>query len=252
MNSLESYVVNNKGRLINKWSNYFDVYEKHFSRFVDKEIVILEIGVSHGGSLQMWKNYFGNKAKIYGIDIDPRCKDFEEENIEIFIGSQADKHFLEGVINKIPKLDILIDDGGHTMKQQIISYEVLFKHIKENGVYLCEDCHTSYWNQWGGGYKRRGSFIEYTKNWIDYLNAFHSHSSSLKVNDFTKNVKSIHYYDSIVVLEKGSVTKPTVVNGGNMSFPPPTKKTFKQELERAFRKYSNKFFGFLNLPIYFD
>ena len=86
MQPLELYFTENTGRLINKWQNYFDVYERYFAAFRDKEVVILEIGVFHGGSLQMWKSYFGDKAKIYGIDINPRCKELEEENIHIFIG----------------------------------------------------------------------------------------------------------------------------------------------------------------------
>ena len=75
---------------------------------------------------------------------------------------------------KIPKIDILIDDGGHSMNQQIISFEELYSHIKEDGIYLCEDLHTSYWKTYGGGYKNKESFIEYSKNFIDYINAFHS------------------------------------------------------------------------------
>lgn len=79
MNDFEQYFRNNTGRIIYKMSNYFNVYERHFSSFRNKDVVILEIGVANGGSLQMWKNYFGNKAKIYGIDINPTCKNFEEE-----------------------------------------------------------------------------------------------------------------------------------------------------------------------------
>jgi hypothetical protein len=68
----------------------------------------------------------------------------------------------------------LIDDGGHTMKQQINTFEEFFTSIAENGVYLCEDVHTSYWSKYGGGYKKSGTFIEYSKNFIDYINAWHS------------------------------------------------------------------------------
>ena len=209
MNDLENYFRNNTGRLIHKWNHYFDIYEKHFSRFKNKKPVILEIGVSHGGSLQMWKKYFGPEAQIFGVDIDPRCKKFEEENIKIFIGSQSDRNFLRELKKILPKIDILIDDGGHTMKQQITTFEELFDHIRKNGVYLCEDCHTSYKRNFGGGYKKRGSFIEYTKNWIDLLNAFLSSDKRLQPNELTKNIKSIHYYPSIVVVEKGEMIKPT-------------------------------------------
>ena len=150
----------------------------------------------------MWKNYFGNKAKIYGIDINPDCKKFEEENVKIFIGSQSDRHFLKDVLAQIPPMDILLDDGGHTMRQQIVTFEEMFGHVKSDGIYLCEDLHTSYWLKFGGGNKRRGTYIEYSKDFIDQTNAYHSEQGSLKVNTFTKSVKGIHYYDSMLVIEK--------------------------------------------------
>ena len=219
MNDLEKYFRNNDKHLINKWMHYFDVYDRHFSKYRDKEIVVLEIGVFQGGSLQMWKNYFGPKAKIYGVDINPDCKKFQEENIEIFIGSQSDRGFLRDLLKKIPPIDILIDDGGHFMEQQIITFEELFSHVKNDGVYLCEDMHTSYWIKYGGGYKRRGTFVEYTKDFIDYLNAWHSTQRKLRVTDFTKSVDSIHYYDSIIVLEKKERVKPYIEMTGFSSIP---------------------------------
>jgi len=218
ISGLEKYFRNNNKRLIHKWNHYFDIYERHFNRFRNKEIVILEIGVLQGGSLQMWKDYFGDKAKIFGIDIDPRCKELEEKNIKIFIGSQSDRKFLRKIKETIPLVDILIDDGGHYMDQQIVSYEELFSHIKNNGVYLCEDLHTSYWPKWGGGHKKSDTFIEYSKNFIDYLHAFHSKQSSLKVNSFTRSADSIHYYDSIIVIEKRNREKPLSLKSGEKSF----------------------------------
>lgn len=215
---LETYFRNNDKRLIHKWIHYFDVYERHFNRFKGKEIVILEIGVSQGGSLQMWKDYFGNKAKIYGVDINPKCKELEEENIEIFIGSQSDRTFLREVKKSIPKVDILIDDGGHTMDQQIVTFEELFDHIKSDGVYLCEDLHTSYWKAFDGGYKKKNSFIEYSKNFIDLLNAYHSKEKSLEPTSFTKSVDSLHFYDSILVIERKKREKPTHEQTGTPSF----------------------------------
>ncbi|MEQ8424107.1 MAG: hypothetical protein RIA63_05310 [Cyclobacteriaceae bacterium] len=240
---LEKYFRNNNSRLIHKWNHYFDVYERHFNKFRNKEITILEIGVSQGGSLQMWKDYFGNKAKIYGIDVYPRCKELEEENIKIFIGSQSDRKFLRHVKKSIPKIDILIDDGGHTMKQQRVTFEELFDHVKEDGTYLCEDVHTSYRLKWGGGHKRRNTFIEYSKNFIDYLNAFHSQQRSLRVNSFTKSVDSVHYYDSIVVIEKRKIEAPFDEITGNVSFVDSEKKT---PLQKAGKTSSNILFTAIN------
>ena len=215
MNDLEKYFTENTGRSINKWQHYFDIYDKHFSRFRGTDVHVVEFGVSDGGSLQMWKNYFGPKCKIFGVDINDNCKTLEENGVEIFIGDQEERVFLQSLRNKIPRIDILIDDGGHRMRQQINTFEELYPAISKDGLYLCEDTHTSYWAGWGGGgYKKRGTFIEYSKNFIDYINAWHSQTPKFKVTDFTRSAKSLHFYDSIVVIEKGVVEEPFHIRTG--------------------------------------
>lgn len=248
MNDIQKFFEKNTGRLIHKWHHYFDIYDRHFSKYRGKEVVILEIGVYQGGSLKMWQDYFGPKARLYAIDIDPNCKSFEDEQTKIFIGSQSDREFLKKTMAALPPIDIFIDDGGHTMKQQIVSFEEIFSHVKSDGVYLCEDLHTSYWPIYGGGYKRKSSFIEYSKNWIDALNAFHSPNNKLKVTEFTKSVKGIHYYDSIVVVEKAPIEPPKDSMSGNASIPTPVSIRPKNFFERNF----NKVMGALNLPFYID
>jgi len=150
----------------------------------------------------MWKNYFGPKARIIGIDINTDCKKFEDDQIEIYIGSQEDKNFWRDFKTKVPQVDILLDDGGHTMRQQIITFEEMFEHISNEGIYLCEDCHTSYWSAYDGGYKRKNTFIEYSKNFIDNINAWYSNSKKLQVSESTKLMYGLHYYDSVIVIEK--------------------------------------------------
>ena len=89
------------------------------------------------------------------------------------------------------------------MNKQITSFEEMYEHIKDEGLYLCEDVYTSYWTNFGGGYKNPNSFIEYTKNLIDHLNAYWaSEDDDLYPNNFTDNTYSIHYYDGIVIIEK--------------------------------------------------
>lgn len=215
MNDLEKYFKKNTGNLIHKWMHYFDIYDRYFQNFRSTDVYVVEFGVSHGGSLQMWKNYFGPEAKIYGVDINPHCKQLEEDQITIFIGDQADRDFLESLTEAIPRIDILIDDGGHTMEQQINTFEVLFDHIDSEGIYLCEDLHTSYRKKFGGGYRKRGSFIEYSKNFIDYLNAWHSKQpEKLGVSNFTKSTYALHYYDSVLVIEKQPGKKPDKMRTG--------------------------------------
>ncbi len=215
MNDLEKYFTENNGNLLHKWMHFFEIYDHHFSRFRGTDVHIVEFGVSHGGSLQMWKEYFGPNAKIFGIDINPHCKQLEEEQIKIFIGDQSDRAFLKSLAEQLPRIDILVDDGGHTMQQQINTFEELFYKIDNNGVYLCEDLHTSYWPDWGGGYKKRHTYIEYSKNFIDHLNAWYSKTkrwyskaNSLNVTEFTRSVHSLHYYPSVLVIEKRPIEKP--------------------------------------------
>ena len=215
MNDLEDFFLNKKHRLIHKWNHYFEIYDRHLQNLKNQKVNILEIGISHGGSLEMWNYYFKGNANIYAIDINPECKKFETENVKIFIGSQEDVAFLKNIKNIIPQVDVLIDDGGHTMKQQIISFNNLFDHVTENGMYICEDLHTSYWKNYGGGYKKKRSFIEYSKNFIDKLNAWHS--KDVTIDNITKSAYSLHFYDSVLVMEKRKMIKPFDVKSGTPS-----------------------------------
>ena len=219
MNDLETFFHSNSGRMMHKWSHYFDIYDHHFARFRGTEVNILEFGVNHGGSLQMWKDYFGKHAKIYGVDLNTHCKKLEEENIEIFIADQSDLESLKELSLKLPEIDILIDDGGHMMNHQINTFNVFFEKVKDGGVYLCEDTHTSYWKRFGGGYRNNQSFIEFTKKIIDDLHAYHSESKEHKASNLTHQINSINFYDSVVALEKKSRNKPEPLTTGNRSIP---------------------------------
>lgn len=207
-NPLKDYFQNNPGRPIDKWMHYFDAYHRHFARFRGTPCVIVEFGVAQGGSLQMWRHYFGEKALIYGVDINPECKRFEEPGTRVFIGDQEDRSFLARIADEIGPIDVLIEDGGHTMGQQIATFDVLYPRLSPRGVFLIEDLHTSYWTEFGGGYRDPGTFIEYAKGHIDKINAWHSRDPGLQVDEFTRTTRSMHVYGSIVVFERGPVSRP--------------------------------------------
>ena len=218
-NPLAAYFFANPGRMIQKWHHYFDIYHRHFQSFRGKSPVVLEIGVFQGGSLQMWRNYFGPGAQIVGIDVDPRCKQFEEEQIRVMIGNQADRAFLAEVKRQLPRVDIVIDDGGHRMEQQIASFEELYPHLQPEGIYLCEDNHTSYVQSYGGGYRRPGTFIEYSKDLVDRLHAWYSEQpDAFAVDALTRSTYALHYYDSVLVVEKRPIGQPVQSITGRQSF----------------------------------
>ena len=222
---------NHDGRLIHKWDHYFEIYEKYLSKYKGKKINILEIGISHGGSLQLLKKYFGDQVTIYAIDINPECQQFEENSTKIFIGSQSDPVFLQKVISQLPPLDVVIDDGGHTMIQQKVSFEMLYPIVKEGGFYLIEDTHTSYWNEFGGGLKKAESFVEYSKNFIDSLYIDHIHSGRRPLeNKITEHINSISFYDSIIVFEKQKRPKPFHIRKGNETIATPEPENKKESL----------------------
>ncbi len=218
MKSLREIFDAHEGRLIHKFDHYIDVYEQYFSKFRGNNVNLLEIGLSQGGSIDMWKEYFGTNLNFYGVDINPDNKSFEEQNVKIFIGSQTDKKFLQDLKSTIPPLDILIDDGGHTMEQQINTFEVLFDLVKPGGIYLCEDVQTSYWKLYHGKYKGKNTFIEYSKSLIDQLHAWFSEDKRrFKVDSFTRNIRAIHYYANLVFIEKENITEPFEVKKGNVT-----------------------------------
>jgi len=213
MNKFEDYFFNKEKKCrIHKWHHYFKIYDRHFNKFIGKNPNILEIGVSEGGSLEMWNYYFDNNCKIYGVDINENCLKVPEllqtKNINVTIGNQEDRKFWKDYLKDKPKFDIIIEDGGHTMNQQIITYEELYDNISDNGVYLCEDLHTSYWNEYVGGLNKKDSFIEYSKNFIDMINFYHIRDDLFDRKNifekFRQSTNSIHYYDSVIVLEKNN------------------------------------------------
>jgi hypothetical protein len=216
VNPLAEYFFNNPGRLVKKWHHYFDIYHRHFEAFRGCSPVVLEIGVLQGGSLEMWKHYFGPGALIVGVDIDPRCLSFQDASTTILIGDQGDRRFLAEVRERVPRLDIVIDDGGHTMTQQITTFEELYPHLQPHGVYLCEDVHTSYYPKYGGGLRKDGTFLEYTKALIDRLHAWHP--IGLEVDAFTRTTNALHFYDSVVVVEKRPMKQPSSSKTGKPSF----------------------------------
>jgi 23S rRNA U2552 (ribose-2'-O)-methylase RlmE/FtsJ len=214
-NPLAEYFTRNNARLIHKWAHYFEIYHRHFHSFRGRQITLVEFGVYRGGSLQMWKHYFGAKARIIGVDIDPDCKEFEEPQIEIHIGDQANSDFLSQLRHAVGPIDILIDDGGHTMTQQITTFKEMFPTIRLGGIYLVEDLHTSYWQDYGGQLREPGTFIEFVKGLIDNLHAWHFRDKTeLGGTYYTRHIKGMHLYDSVFVFDKAIVNPPSVHKTG--------------------------------------
>jgi len=195
--------------------DYFEIYHRSFSRYRGLPITFLEIGVQNGGSARMWRDYFGPDARIIGLDIDPNCRALEEDGFEIWIGDQGDPDFWREFVQTVPSLDIVLDDGGHTMRQQIVTFQALFPVLKDGGTYLCEDTHTSYFSRFGGGRGLPGTFLEHVKSLVDDLHAYHHLPlADIKASYMANNLHSVSVFDSVVVLEKRTKNPPLVLARG--------------------------------------
>lgn len=193
-----------EGRKITKLDHYFEAYDRHFERFRGQPIKFLEIGAGNGGSAQMWKRYFGPEVTIVSIDINPYVTKFAEDRVHVRIGDQSDVKFLQSVIDEFGTFDIVLDDGSHQMEHLAATFKYVYPRIAKNGVYMAEDLCCAYWPRYGGGLGRPGSFIELSKALIDELNAQHVQEPNYERTEFTKTTVSMHFYDSIVVFERGS------------------------------------------------
>ena len=201
-----------RGHMIHKWLHYLPIYERYFASFRGTPVRMLEIGVSGGGSLDLWRRYFGFDAVIYGVDIDPACAAVASPPNQVRIGSQADPRFLLGVVGEMGALDIVLDDGSHVSSHQRVSFETLFPRLVEGGLYVIEDLQTAYWADYDGGYRRPGTAIELVKRMVDDMHAwYHRRPTATPAKD---EIGAIHVHDGIVVIEKRRRAPPRVIAVG--------------------------------------
>ncbi|MCA0274298.1 MAG: class I SAM-dependent methyltransferase [Proteobacteria bacterium] len=197
----------NKGEVVHKWHHYIPIYDRYFARYRGTPVRFLEIGVSKGGSLRMWREYFGPDAVLFGIDIDPDCARFDGQAGQVRIGSQDDPAFLAGVVAEMGGVDVVLDDGSHVMAHVRASLAALFPVLATGGLYMIEDLHTAYWKNWGGGYGMPANvFGDLAKIIDDMHRPYHGHADRMPgVGPF---VSGVHVHDSIIVLEKDAVFAP--------------------------------------------
>ena len=215
--------------------NYTRFYSQLFNDIRTDNINFFELGLgtnntdipcnmgrlgTPGASLKGWKEYFPN-AKIVGIDINPDCKSVEnpDQNIFIEIGSQDDTSFLQSVCEKHGKFDLILDDGSHINEHIINSFQFLIDWVKPEGVYVVEDSITSYWEHWGGGFREKGTNIEFFKDLVDDVNFYGQYQETFwnvhaRREDFLieqtlrkglqirTDIESINFLNGIIIITK--------------------------------------------------
>lgn len=198
---------------ISKWTNYFWVYDRYLAPFVGKPVRMLEIGVQQGGSLELWRRYLGENARITGIDHEPRFA-FTAPGIEVRVGNAADPEFLMEVVRDCGPFDIVLDDGSKIQDEVLIAFQTLYPSLSPQGVYICEDAYTSF-VPYAHGVKLGGD---------RFAPPLHDHAYTiakmLSVDtaqrwtgvpflppiQYARMTKAVSFYDSMVVFERGSLT----------------------------------------------
>jgi hypothetical protein len=181
-----------------KHSSYFHVYETLFGPYIGRPITFVEVGVLNGGSLFMWRRYLGPQARIIGIDLNPAARKWQSEGFEIHIGSQSDPAFWDRFQREVGPVDILLDDGGHTNAQQIVTVQKAMDIVKDGGLIVVEDTHCSYLTEFGN--PSGHSFISFCKRLVDHVQARYPKIRPPR-QKFGECVASIRFFESIVALE---------------------------------------------------
>lgn len=179
-----------------KWDHYFEIYDRHFSRYRNKRMTMMEVGVYSGGSLPMWRWYFGETSRIIGVDIEPACKVYAKDGIDILIGDQESREFWSQVKKSHAPIDVFLDDGGHTPEQQMVTLEEMLPHLALGGTYMIEDIHGN-----------ANCFTSFLNGLVSRLNqaAGSDQNNEHLRGGLQKVVHSVHFYPFVCVIEKHAV-----------------------------------------------
>lgn len=203
-----------------KWMHYFPIYERYFQPFKEVSPTVVEFGCAGGGSLEIWREYFGESARIIGVDINPKCKNLESHGFEILIGDQGDSEFLAEVADKVAGADIVIDDGGHTSNQMISTFREIYPVMSKTGVYIAEDTHAALWPRYVDRYDGL-TFLDYAKSIAEKLTWYYmlphhnrfrmpldKREGEMPIPQIAKDTFCVTFYNSIVAFERSPNSEP--------------------------------------------
>ena len=199
--------------------HYFDIYDRAFSSFRDKKVTVVEIGVFHGGSLQMWKKYFGRRAHIFGIDIDERVKSLVERRVRIVTGDQGG--------SRLPTHSWGDNRAcGHPHRRrwtQDGAADRLLRGTMASGQRRRCLSRGGPAHQIVAGIRRRlpsrGHLhrVGEERDRRAECKAL-AQSDGLEVGSLTRSIRAMHIYDSVVDLEEGVVDRPHYEMTGKQPF----------------------------------
>lgn len=210
---------NHHGHVADEWIHYLSEYQERFHKYILKPINLLEIGVSNGGMLQIWRKYFGPSAIISGIDTNPIVCDMNlGDGIPLFcLKSLTNKEELFSAI-KDQQYEIIIDDGSRKSSIAIQVFQLLFERVTPGGYYIVEDVFYSYWSKYGygAGFRSTGSTMEYFARLTDLVNVNYYPFLTDFIGNLTQFevycsqwINSIQFLDNLIIIKKSHKQKDT-------------------------------------------
>ncbi len=175
LRKLQQVLAGHDGKLSDKWSSYHTVYGRIFAEYCDVEVRLLEIGIQNGGSLEIWEKYFSQIQLIVGCDISPLISQLKYANpcIHLVVGDVNQDSTAQQILDYSDSYNIIIDDGSHRSDDIVTTFARYFPVLDENGIYVVEDLHCSYWKDYIGGLFEPFSSISFFKRLADIINHEH-------------------------------------------------------------------------------
>lgn len=224
MKNFREIFIGHNGKVANKWDIYLNTYSEKLAYFKDFPIRILEIGIQNGGSLEIWENYFHEAWLIVGCDINPRCSklNYDSQKIRVVVGNINEQSTQKTILNYSNYYDLIIDDGSHNCSDIISTFANYFKYLSNNGVYVIEDLHCSYWKQFGGGLDYPNSSISFLKKLVDicnyeawglsvnrekFLKQFYDEYSISISEETLASIHSVEFFNSMCFIRKKEPSK---------------------------------------------
>lgn len=221
MQTLQELYLTHAGKVSDKWSLYLDEYDRLFHPYRGLPVRLLEIGIQNGGSLEIWARYFAQAEALIGCDINPDCArlQYEDQRIHVIVGDANAAASRQAVRSITTKLDLLIDDGSHESGDIIESFLHYFPMLEDGGLYVAEDLHCSYWQEFDGGLFDPASSIAFFKALADIIHHEHwgiGQSRQYVLSGIAKKygldfssadlekVHSVEFLNSICVIRKQS------------------------------------------------
>ncbi|MFM0113507.1 glycosyltransferase [Paraburkholderia nemoris] len=182
MKSIRQLYKEHEGKVSDKWSLYLDEYNRLFAPYRDQPIQMLEIGIQNGGSLEIWSKYFAQAKTLIGCDINPDCSKltYADPRISVVVGDANTDESAAEILGHSARFDVVIDDGSHRSSDIVRSFARYFPALNDGGIFVAEDLHCSYWQDFEGGLYDPYSSINFFKRIADVVN--HEHWGVAKSN----------------------------------------------------------------------